>query len=289
MKSSMSEITVLSPGYFTTVQDLGRYGFAHLGVPVAGAMDRISLQLANHLLHNPANTAGLEMTMVGPTLQFDEETQIILCGADGSILHNGNSKRINQILPIRQGDVLEIADFKFGQYMYLAIKGGIISEIILNSRSFFPGITQTKLVHGDRLKYQKFSESSLPSHSHLKARVHNVEISILEVYIGPEISQVSERFLDQLFRRNYTISTHQNRMGIYLNELLPNQMSEILTAPVYPGTVQLTPSGKLILLMRDAQVTGGYPRILQLKEESISKLAQLKPGQSIRFKMLEEN
>lgn len=285
----MGKITVLSPGYFTTVQDLGRYGFAHLGVPVAGAMDRTSLQLANHLLHNPANTAGLEMTLVGPTLQFDEETQIILCGAEGSILHNGIPKKINQIIPIRKGDVLKIADFKIGQYMYLAIKGGIFSEPILNSRSFFPGITQPQLVSGEWLDYQKFSGSYQPTNSHLKLKIHNPGTSTLEVYIGPEIRQVSEKFLDQLFQRNYTISANQSRMGIYLNELLPNQMKEILTAPVYPGTVQLTPSGKLIILMRDAQVTGGYPRILQLKEEAISQLAQLKPGKSIRFKMVEGN
>lgn len=285
----MGEIKVFSPGYFTTVQDLGRYGFAHLGVPVAGAMDRLSLGLANHLLHNPANSAGLEMTMKGPTLQFDEDTQIILCGAEGSILHNGIIKKINQIIPIHKGDVLEIADFKTGQYMYLAIKGGICSETILNSRSFFPGLTQTQLVSGDRINYQKSSPSYFPSHSYLKPREQNVGTTYLEVYLGPEISQVNEKFLDQLFQRDYSISTLQNRMGIYLNELLPNRMSEILTAPVYPGTVQLTPSGKLILLMRDAQVTGGYPRILQVKEEGISKLAQLRPGQSIRFKMLDGN
>ena len=285
----MGKITVLSPGYFTTVQDQGRYGFAHLGVPVAGAMDRHSFQLANHLLQNPDHTAGLEMTMVGPTLQFDEETQIILCGAEGLILHNGKPKKLNQIIPIRKGDVLDIADFKIGQYMYLAIKGGISTELILNSRSFFPGLTQTKLVSGEILTYQRFSELYLHRHCHIKPRISYLGTSSLEVYTGPDINQVSEKSFDQLFQRDYTISAIQNRMGIHLNELLPNQINEILTAPVYPGTVQLTPSGKLILLMRDAQVTGGYPRILQLKEEAISLLAQLKPGQTIRFKMLDGN
>lgn len=283
----MGEITILSPGYFTTVQDLGRYGFAHLGVPVAGAMDRQSFQRANHLLQNPANSACLEMTMVGATIQFEEKTQVVLCGAEGLILLNGILKKTNQIIPITEEDILEIAAFKNGQYLYLAIKGGIDTELALNSRSFFPGITPDKLVSGDKINYMKFTEKYNPANCQIKSLENYAVTSSLEVYTGPEINHLSEPSFDGLFQLDYTISANQNRMGIYLNELLPNKMSEILTAPVYPGTVQLTPSGRLIILMRDAQVTGGYPRILQLKEEAISMLAQLKPGQTIRFKMLE--
>lgn len=282
----MGKIKVIKPGYFTSVQDMGRYGYAHLGVPVAGAMDHFSLQLANHLLKNPGNAAGLEMSHKGPTLQFDEETQIILCGAEASILLNGHQKQLNRIIPIQKGDVLEIAEFKNGQWMYLAIRGGIMSEMILNSRSFFPGITHAKLRAGERLSYDR-SPDVYPSHARLKPRIWENGTASIAVYPGPEIGHVDKDTFDQLFQRDYTVSFIQNRMGIFLNELLPNQMKEMLTSPVYPGTVQLTPSGKLILLMRDAQVTGGYPRILQLSKEAISLLSQKRPGQAVRFKLLE--
>jgi len=284
----MGKITVIKPGFYTTVHDEGRFGFAHLRVPVAGAMDRTSFQLANHLLRNPLEAACLEMTMQGAVLEFNEDTQIILCGAEGAISCNGTRMRLNTVLPIHAGDVVEIGNFMDGQRMYMAIRGGITSEITLNSRSYYKGITSHyRVKKGDQIPYGHAPFMGQPDNAHVKLRKWTKKYSSLEAYPGPEITQLRTETMDRLFQMDFSISTVQDRMGIQLNELIPNHQKEILTSPVYPGTVQLTPSGKLIILMRDAQVTGGYPRILQLQEEAISLLAQKKPGQWIRFKLLE--
>jgi biotin-dependent carboxylase-like uncharacterized protein len=285
----MGKITVNNPGFHTSVQDLGRFGYAHLGVPVSGAMDKISFSLANHLLNNPSDAAGLEMTMIGATLVFDEPTLIALCGAESSIVLNGQLQSLNRAIPIKAGDSLQIGRFQSGQRMYLGIKNGFVSEPILNSRSFYKGLTPiNKLKQGDSLQYSSYPFTISSPHSHVKPVNWNKEGKILEVYPGPEINNLGKEEYDKLFRNHFTISTLQDRMGIQLEEPLPNDLNEILTAPVYPGTVQLTPSGKLIILMRDAQVTGGYPRVLQLTEKTISLLAQKRPGQVIRFLLLEE-
>jgi len=102
-------------------------------------------------------------------------------------------------------------------------------------------------------------------------------------YRGPDWSLLNGELQQQLLKGTFRISTQSNRMGIQLEDLLPNTLPELPTNPVFPGTVQLSSGGKLIVLMRDAGVTGGYPRILQLSEDSISKIAQKRPGEVVRF------
>lgn len=284
----MGKITVIKPGFYTSVQDLGRYGYAHLGVPVSGAMDLISFNLANHLLKNQPDAACLEMTMMGATLFFDQPTLIVLCGAEAPISINGQPQTLNRIIPIQAGDCLKISQFQSGQRVYLAIKEGFMSEVILNSRSFYKGITsQSHLKQGNILFYPSSTFTGTSAHAHLKFVDWTRDGKYLEVYPGPEINNLREEIYDKLFQNKFTISTLQDRMGIQLEEHLPNNLKEILTAPVYPGTVQLTPSGRLIILMRDAQVTGGYPRILQLTDKAVSLLSQKRPGQAIQFNLLE--
>jgi len=284
----MGKISVLKPGFYSSVQDLGRFGYAHLGIPAAGAMDQSSFLLANYLLRNPSHAACVEMTLRGAMFHFDEDTEILLCGAQANIMINGIFKQRNTVLPIRAGEVLEIGNFTAGQRMYLSVRGGINSASELGSRSFYKGITpSSRLKEGDQLEYKGQSYTWPPPHARVKPRVWNRESGLLEVYPGPELTILEVATTDRLFQTEFTVSALQDRMGVQLAELLPHHHREILTSPVYPGTVQLTAGGKLIILMRDAQVTGGYPRVLQLTEESVSLLSQKRPGQKVRFSLLE--
>lgn len=285
----MAKIIFKISGIYASVQDTGRVGYAHMGVPLAGPMDNISFDLANHLSRNKRGAACLEIYNGGVALLFTAACQISLCGADAEISISGKPSPSQSIISIRKGEVLNISTFKKGQWLYLAINGKLKSEKVMDSQSFFKGITsQEKFNKDDRLPYKCSKHTIQNTHSRLGIPAHLAEKTI-EVFPGPDYERLPENSKKRLLNNNFTISPVQNRMGIHIEETLPNHLKEILSCPVYPGTVQLTPSGKMIVLMRDAQVTGGYPRILQLTEYAVAVLAQKRPGDNIRFSLLLEN
>ncbi|MBD8490522.1 biotin-dependent carboxyltransferase family protein [Echinicola sp. CAU 1574] len=288
MNISEGQIEVIKTGFYSSIQDLGRFGQGHWGIPAAGAMDRQSFALANHLLQNDPNDACLEMTMLGDELKFVGDTEIVLTGAEASIQLNGSKHPINKPVKIKNGDILKIGPFTTGFRMYLGIKGGFQSPCILKSRSWYKGITENfRLKKRALLPYKTYQSKENSSYAKVAIDESLLKNKTLDVYAGPEAEKLPRSTFEQLFEKYFHLSAQQNRMGIQLKEPLINELKEILTAPVYPGTVQLTPGGKLLVLMRDAQVTGGYPRILQLSQAAISCLAQKKQGESIRFNLID--
>ncbi|UCS92929.1 biotin-dependent carboxyltransferase family protein [Echinicola marina] len=290
MKSSESHLEVIKPGFYSTIQDLGRFGQGHWGIPAAGAMDRQSYELANHLLRNEENCASLEMTMLGGEFIFRGKTQIVLTGADAKIALNQKTQETNHVLHINAGDHLKIGPFTKGCRMYMAINGGFQTPLTLQSRSWYNGISEKHILEvGTILPY--FEQTAhLPNLNAKVAKDHTLlENEFIEVYAGPESDRLPHEIFEQLFEREFQLSPLMNRMGIQLQEKLKNELNEILTAPVYPGTVQLSPGGKIMILMRDAQVTGGYPRILQLNPNAINIMAQKKQGDKIRFKLIQSD
>jgi len=285
MKNSETYLEVIKPGIYSSIQDEGRKGFGHWGIPIAGAMDLQSFQLANHLLRNDKSDACLEMTLIGGEFIFHGNTEVVLCGANASIQLNRKKTSTNKLLKIASGDRLKIGHFQNGCRMYLGIKGGFQTQRYLSSRSWYEGISdQSRLESGDRLPFIQQQTSAPKPNAKVAIDESLIKSQFLEVYAGPESDQLPKELFSELFEREYHLSPQLNRMGIQLEETLDNQLEEILTSPVYPGTVQLTPGGKLLILMRDAQVTGGYPRVLQLSPDSINRLAQKKQGEIIRFK-----
>ena len=277
-------IKVLSSGFFNTIQDLGRFGYGELGVPVSGAMDMLSANLANNILKNDANNAVLEFTLGKSKLLIDKQTIISITGADFSPKINGVSVPLNTALIIHKGDILTFHNARYGVRCYLAVKGGFQTDIVLGSRSFYKDITtQNNIKNKDELPINLFSNNTKKKFSSVKINPAHFSSKTLEVYRGPEYDLLSdsqkEKFSDVLF----TISKENSRMGYRLNEHIENDLGSLLTSCVLPGTVQLTPSGKIIILMRDCQVTGGYPRILQLAESAINKLAQKSTGDTFKF------
>ena len=282
----MGEMIVKKAGLHTSIQDLGREKWRHFGVPVSGAMDQRSARLANLLTNNEESHPVIEITMMGPQLQFTKPAIIALTGANLTPKLDGNTIRINQSVQVSSGQTLTFGGPTQGMRAYLSIKGGFDCPKVLGSYSQYSMITPSgNLQEGDRLVYQP-QVASEKKHVTVHTDPQYFTNQMLKVYPGPEFDRLNSLSRHTLLNNSFHILAN-NRMGYHLTypDIPPLHM-EIITAPVIPGTVQLTPSGQLIGLMRDAQVTGGYPRVLQLTNESIDQLAQKTNGQFIQFQLI---
>ena len=170
-----------------------------------------------------------------------------------------------------------------GFRVYLAISGGFSVNSILNSSSFYENLTPNITVEkGDKFNFLKKNNLDFAG----LMDTESIFNSTIEVTPGPEFNLINNKDI-QLLNEEYFIVSSNNRMGYFFENLLSPNNSSIITSPVIPGTIQLTPSGKMIALMKDGQVSGGYPRILQMNELSISILSQKKQGDRIKFKIVE--
>ena len=277
-------IKVLKSGFYSTIQDRGRVSFASIGVPISGVMDKYSSDLANSLLNNYLVNAVLEITFGGLKLEFLSETIICISGGDFSPKINNQSIHLNSRIKVKKNDVLSFGRVNFGVRCYLAVKGGFLTQEILKSKSFYKNVTDQFLIKNEDLLPISILKRVLESsNTSIKIDKNHFESREIECYKGPEFDLLNDDQKHQLQKQIFTISNDNNRMGYRLNEVFENKLPSILTSAVLPGTVQLTPSGKLIVLMLDCQVTGGYPRVLQLQENAINKLAQKTTGYIIKF------
>ena len=278
-------IKVIKEGLFSTIQDSGRFGYKNIGIPVSGAMDQASAKLANLLLGNDERSAVLEMTLLGPTLEFMNDTYISITGADMNPVLNKQKILLNKTLLVNKGDILCLSHSTNGMRSYLGVKGGFNSETKLGSKSFYRGITKReKLIKNDKIKF----DQAISSPKTVNKNINDFKINRkgdIKVFKGPEFDLLDTYSKDIIFNTDFTIGIN-NRMGYNLFEPIKNSISSIISSPVMPGTVQLTPSGKIIILCRDCQTTGGYPRILQLDKNSINCLSQKTIGEIINFKLV---
>ena len=278
-------VKVLKAGFYTSIQDLGRFGHRDKGVPVSGAMDESSLKKANLLLENDVNAAVMEITMTGPTLQFEVPTFICIAGADMTPKLNDEAVDNYKVIKINSGDVLSFGKLQHGFRSYLAVKGGFLAEKILGSRShYFPVTDMKHIKERDEIPYHE-THDFIPAISELKPEDFHLKDK-LKVFKGPEFDLLSDEKLSAIFSKSFSISKKNDRMAYQLEELLSGHSYNMLTSGTLPGTVQLTPSGRIIILMKDGQTTGGYPRILQLSKESIEVLAQKKSRDHITFELV---
>lgn len=276
-------IKVLHPGIYSSIQDKGRVGFSKYGIPKSGAMDSYSFKLGNSLLQNQKNSASIEVTFGMAKFLFEEDTFACVTGADFTPKINDIVVELNVVLEIKKGSVLSFGRRKYGVRTYVAVSGGFQSEEILKSRSFFLGVTSKfKLEKEDYLLFFPQKENRKIVSSELKKVDFLFVNEGLECFPGPEYDLLTLTQKEKL-KQQFTISVQNNRVGYRLEEPLENNLQSILTSAVLPGTVQLTPSGKLIVLMRDCQVTGGYLRVLQLSEKAINQFSQKTTGDKIKF------
>ena len=284
-KQTNIDAIVVKPGIYSTIQDAGRFGYRSFGVPVSGAMDQPAFYTANALAGNKKNAACIECTMGGLQLQFKKNAVIAVAGG-GAAFVNGQLIKIGQPLSVSKNDMLEIRYNNDGMRTYIAVKGGFDSNNIMNSRSVYakagigaPLKKEQGLLFGNMLSAdpKRITESlSLP--------VYNSE-ALIRIIAGPESHWMDPESIQQLSSQLFALSNQCDRMGYQLkaDPLSLNEHKELLSTAVTKGTVQLTPSGQLIILMSDCQTTGGYPRVAQVAAVDLPVLAQLKPGDKIRF------
>jgi len=277
-------LKVLKSGLFTTVQDAGRFGYLDKGVPIAGFMDAYSAHKVNRLLENDPDAAVMEITMTGPTLEFDKPTFICIGGAKLSVTLNNVPIDHFKVYPVLPGDILSYGKLDKGFRSYLAVKKGFKAQHILGSRSmYYPVTAQSHVSDGQTIAYES-CDQFIPKIAEFRIDSF-LDRNILMVSKGPEYGLLGDRQLESLFFQDFTIANANDRMAYQLVERITGIETSMLTSATLPGTVQLTPSGKLIILMKDGQTTGGYPRILQLSDDAISILAQKKFGDNILFKL----
>ena len=277
-------IKVIQPGLFTTIQDGGRHGYRNIGIPTSGFMDQESAWAANKIVDNDREESIIEITLKGPTLLFNNNCNISITGGDFNPLINDMPIKMYESINVKLGDTLKINNTKNGARCYLAISGGIDVKSIFGSKSFLSNISESYYLRkGDEIRISDNSNNKILKKNKLKFKLNRS----MEVFKGPEFDLLSIKVKNMLFKNKFTIRTN-SRMAYNLEEKVQIGIKSIISSPVLPGSVQLTPSGKMIILHRDCQTTGGYPRILQLSRNSLNNLSQLKSGEKIELKLINQ-
>jgi biotin-dependent carboxylase-like uncharacterized protein len=274
---------VLSPGILTTFQDKGRFGYRHLGVPVCGIMDDYSATKSNYLAHNRMDSAVMECTIKGPVLQCISPADVVLSGIGFNSTINQKPIITDKLYKLQSGDILDIGHSTTGMRIYLAVRGGFVVEKILGSASYDKTVAPKLKLQKDQILETCMPDSENQIGIDIAGNEINFNLQTIEVFPGPEFDCLNTCDIKQLLNNPWTIDPSSSRMAILVKEKFVTDKPQIISAAVHPGCIQLTPSGKLILLMKDAQTTGGYARIMQVSAEGISILAQKVPGSQIFF------
>lgn len=281
---------VIRPGLLTTLQDFGRGGSRHLGVPLSGAADPYSLALANASVGNEPVAAALECTLQGPCLRFLAPAAVALGGADMKARLNGEAVPLYQLVAIKDGDELALGAAEAGARCYIAIAGGIAGRAFLGSVSTYApaalgGVEGRALKAGDRLTGA--GERTGPAQdipALFRPRLTNA--FILRATAGPETDRLDPESLKRFFSSPWNAGRRADRMGLQLEgpalSLAP--APPMASSPVFPGTVQCPPDGAPFLLSCDAQTVGGYPRIAQVIAADLHLAGQMRPGVRLWFR-----
>ena len=286
----MDAFRVISPGSFTTVQDRGRYRFIDRGVPPSGALDLFATGIANLLVGNPAGTAVLEITLMGPVLEVLGEADVALAGADMVFTVNRQPVPMWQTVRVKKGDVIQIRQAKSGCRSYLAVTGGIDVPVVMGSRATcvkakIGGVEGRPLKKDDVLARIPAAVLARPRALPADlAPVYPPEI-VLRAVAGPQ-EEAFRSGLQTFFGNIYEVTPEADRMG-YRLQGPPIQHDEgfpqsIISEPTVAGNIQLPADGQPIILLVE-QTTGGYTKIATVISTDLSKIAQALPGNQVRF------
>jgi biotin-dependent carboxylase-like uncharacterized protein len=279
-----SGIEIVRPGMYTTVQDLGCLGHRAVGVAVAGAADALSARLANLIVGNPEDAAGLEATLVGPEIRFTRETVVALGGAEFEGLPAWRP------VSVPAGTVLQLGAARRGCRGFLAIAGGVDVPRVLGSRSThvragFGGWQGRVLRAGDRLPLAE-ANRALRGAWRVDPRMLPAYSSepVVRILPGAQAAEFSAAWPDLCFK----VRPQSDRMGVRLEgpAIVRGVASDLVSSPVSPGTIQVPPDGQPIVLLADAQTIGGYPQIAQVASVDLPLVAQLRPGDTVRFRVI---
>ncbi len=294
-------------GFLTSVQDLGRAGYRQAGVSLGGALDPFGLRVANLLVGNHQSAAGLEITFGGLQLRFIDERIVAWCGGEFDVQIGAASLPAGHAARLQPGEKLKFGQPQIGCRCWLAISGGVDVPVVLGSRSTdlraqFGGVEGRLLRDGDIVPLGEFR----PLQTATTAKISS--LSAPHDWVSPAKPNSTLRFtrgtgwdrfnppscshgaagastLQRFTNREFSVSPDSDRMGIRFDnpELQQSDQADFISEAVTPGTVQVPPSGKPVLLLGDCQTIGGYPKIAHVITVDLSIAAQLRAGDQVRF------
>lgn len=279
-------LKIIRAGIHTTVQDEGRSGYRSLGVSQSGALDLPALKMANMLVANDEGAAALEITLGQFVATFTQSAWIALTGTGCDAELDGKRLWTGWRYPVKAGQQLKLKTPKRGMRSYLAISGGIKVPEVLGSystdlKAHFGGFEGRPLKDGDVLSIGKASRLPRQS-SGVKQLLFGNRIRALP---GPEYQEFIQESRDTFWKTPWHISPQSNRMGYRLlgTALQRSTTRDMLSHGLLPGVVQVPGNGQPIVLLADAQTTGGYPRIACVIEADLYNLAQIRLGEPVHF------
>jgi antagonist of KipI len=287
----MGILRVIQPGMLTTIQDRGRWGLQALGVPVAGPMDPCAHRAANALVSNGISAATLEVTLIGPELEFEDERVVAITGAMFHLTIDGRPAPHAAAFLVYAGARLRFGSRVRGARAYIGISGGIAVEPELRSRathliSRTGGLGGRQLKAGDHVPLGNRANAGAVSTKPFDRLAPLPEgHAILRVLPGPQVEYFAGDALDALQSAPYTIGGKSDRMGFRLEGpvLQHARGADIISDATPLGVLQVPASGQPILLMADRQTTGGYPKLATVISADVSAAGQLAPGDTISF------
>ena len=284
----MAAIRVVKPGLLTTIQDRGRSGYGHLGVPQGGALDGYAMRWAQRLAGCAAVDAVLEITLLGPTLAVLGDTYAGLAGADLGALVNGDGWPAGTGRSLRSGDVISFTGPKEGLRAYLAFAGGVSGDLVLGSRatdiqSRVGGLAGRALRANDEIVVGEGGGS--PVQAPVPTLRGGERVRILP---GPRHDQFPKDAIPTLTATRYRVTTQSDRVGMRLEGLpVPNASGSNISEGVPIGAIEIPPSAQPIVLLHGRGTVGGYPVIATVITADLPVLAQLRPGGALRFEVVD--
>ncbi len=278
----MEILKVVHISTFASIQDMGRGGYKRYGIPSSGYLDSVAAVNTNITCGNPPGTALIEFYYQSPVFKILHPCHVAVGGVHTVAIVNEIRQKSSAII-LEKDDIFKV-HLEKGLVGYISLYGGIKCKAAFNSHSYHSQIglggyrleKDMIIVGNDKVGNPNFTRSKILAPDYSNTRI--------EVNGGPEFHLLSERQKEILLNQSYSIRSDSNRMSIICDSShwvhVDNSM---ISVPVFPGTVQLPPSGKPIILLQDCQVSGGYPRVLVIKPSSVPVLVQKKPGESFDF------
>lgn len=291
--STIPVLTVIKPGLWTTVQDLGRFGYRQYGVPPSGALDSYAFQAANFLVGNEPGAAGLEVSFMGPRLRAVAPCAIAVTGADVSLQINGRSVPTWTAHKLRPDDELSFGPPKCGRRAYMAVGGGIAARPVMGSRSTYVrarlgGIEGRPLHVGDTLSAYTVETTRIQRDGltlpHQLRRIGTPQPA--RVILGPQEHAFAAVAFERLLGSSFYVTSQADRMGCRLRgpRLRHRSDDEHISDGVVPGSIQVPPDGQPIVLLADGPTTGGYPKIATVVSADIDFFAHVWAGDRVTFR-----
>jgi KipI family sensor histidine kinase inhibitor len=283
-----ARLIVEAPGLLSTIQDLGRFGSAHLGVSASGAADALALRIGNLLAGNERNAAAIEMTLVGGSFRFLRDTWFVLAGADFGAALDGRPISPWRPCRARAGEVLKAGAAKSGARCYLCVQGGFDLPLVLGSASTHvgSGLGGRRLQSGDTLAVRLAGSVSPPARAADSDWIRHCYDNVpLRITPGPQLDHFAPGMAERLTGTPYAVLEQSDRMGVRLQGAPLERLAsgDLVTEGAALGSIQIDGSGQPIVLFVEHQTTGGYPKIAAVCSADIHRVGQLRPRDLVRF------